>query len=197
MLELDSVAAGIATADAMVKRAPIAVLKAGTVHPGRFLVLVGGSVASVEEAAGAGIAAAGEWLNDHAFLPDVESRISAALLGQRCPLEGESLTVFETRSAPCLLAATDAALKATSVGLARLRIADDLGGRSFALFDGDLADIEAAAEVLEARVPAEHLLQGTVVPRLDGAVQMLLNEGTRFHACAGTCPEGAEVDAYR
>jgi microcompartment protein CcmL/EutN len=36
--------------DAMAKRAPVAALHAGTVHPGKYLVLVSGEVAAVEEA---------------------------------------------------------------------------------------------------------------------------------------------------
>jgi microcompartment protein CcmL/EutN len=40
LVELSSIAAGVQAADAMAKRAPIDVLKAGTVHNGRYLVLV-------------------------------------------------------------------------------------------------------------------------------------------------------------
>ena len=48
LLEFDSIASGVLASDLMVKRAPIALLRCGTIHPGRFLVLVGGSVASTE-----------------------------------------------------------------------------------------------------------------------------------------------------
>ena len=54
LLELHSIARGIEAGDAMAKRAPVDVLRAGTVHPGRFLVLVGGATADVEEALDAG-----------------------------------------------------------------------------------------------------------------------------------------------
>ena len=50
LLEFKTVAAGVLASDRMVKRAPIALLRCGTIHPGRFLILVGGSVASTEEA---------------------------------------------------------------------------------------------------------------------------------------------------
>ena len=49
VLELDSVAIGTQVADAMVKRAPIKLIRSGTVQPGKYLILVGGSVAAVEE----------------------------------------------------------------------------------------------------------------------------------------------------
>ena len=39
----------------MVKRAPIAVLRAGTITRGRWLTLIGGSTASVEESLSAGL----------------------------------------------------------------------------------------------------------------------------------------------
>ena len=54
LLELESIAAGIEVGDAMAKRAPVELLRAGTVHPGKYLVLVGGDVADVEEALEAG-----------------------------------------------------------------------------------------------------------------------------------------------
>ena len=45
LLEFSSIAAGIFAGDAMVKRAKLAVIHAGTVQPGRYLILIGGSVA--------------------------------------------------------------------------------------------------------------------------------------------------------
>ena len=50
LLEFETIAAGVLASDIMVKRSPIALLRCGTIHPGRFLILVGGSVASTEEA---------------------------------------------------------------------------------------------------------------------------------------------------
>ena len=38
LLELETVPAGIAAGDAMAKRAPIELIRAGTVHPGKYLV---------------------------------------------------------------------------------------------------------------------------------------------------------------
>ncbi len=195
ILELDSVAAGIATADAMVKRAPIAVLKAGTVHPGHYLILVAGSVAAVEEAHEAGKQRAGSWLSDQILLPDVHPQVIGAALGDRRSLSAEALAVVECRSVPSLLRAADAAVKATEISIARIRLADDLGGRAFVLIDGLLADVEAADELCREVIPQQFLLQTTVIPRLDTALQSLLNDGTHFAACANFQLEGAEIHA--
>ena len=54
LLEFSGAAAGILAVDRMLKMAPVALLRCGTVHPGRYLALVGGSVAATEEAHAAG-----------------------------------------------------------------------------------------------------------------------------------------------
>lgn len=197
VLELDSVAAGIATADAMVKRAPIAVLKVGTVHPGHFLILVGGSVAAVDEAHEAGLGQAGSWLLDQVLLPDVHRQVVTAALGQRQCLSAEALGIVECRSVPSLVRAADALIKATEISIARIRLADDLGGRAFLLLDGLLADVEAACEIGRNLIPEQFLPGTTVIPRLDAAVRSLLNEGTHFASCPHFEPEGAEIHAAR
>ena len=63
----------------------VALLRCGTVHPGRYLALVGGSVASVEEAHAAGMAVgcdAGA-LHDEICLPDPHPQLAAAVAGAR------------------------------------------------------------------------------------------------------------------
>ena len=78
LLELSSIAAGIVAGDAMVKRSPVDTLHAGTVHPGKYLVLVGGAVAAVEEALTAGRVAAAGALLDELFLPAVDPAVISA-----------------------------------------------------------------------------------------------------------------------
>lgn len=195
LLELDSVTAGIRAADAMVKRAPIATVKAGTVHPGHYLILVAGSVAAVEEAADAGVTTAGAWLIDHVMLPDVHPQVSAAALGEHRPIEAEALGIVESRSVASLLRAADAAVKATDITLTRIRMADDLGGRAFLLAAGPLADVEAALDLCASRIPEQARLNAGLIPRLDATIRSVLDAGSRFSECDHFQPEGAEIHA--
>ena len=55
LLEFNTIASGVLASDLMVKKSPIALLRCGTIHPGRFLILIGGSVASTEEAYATGM----------------------------------------------------------------------------------------------------------------------------------------------
>ena len=194
LLEFDSVAAGIRAADAMVKRAPIALLKAGTIHPGHYLVLIGGSVGSVSEAFETGRAVEHELLLDQVLLPDVHAEVYDAALGATRAPADEALGVLETAGVAALLEAADAAVKGTPVHIAELRMGDGLGGRAFVLFDGTVADVEVALEIGTARVAAERIRHRTVMGRLDGSVRQALASGTRFARCTLQVPDGAEPD---
>jgi microcompartment protein CcmL/EutN len=194
LLEFDSVAAGIQAADVMVKRAPIALLKAGTVHPGHFLVLVGGTVASVEEAwrAGKGEGQGQGFILDEVFLPDVHEDVFRGAMGERREIQEEALGILETRGVASLLRAADAGVKGADVRIAELRLADDLGGRAFVLFDGRLTAVQTALEIGAARIPEGQILHQSLLSRLDGNLRRLLDTTTRFAACVGLEPEGAE-----
>ncbi|MDH3577316.1 MAG: BMC domain-containing protein [Gammaproteobacteria bacterium] len=193
LLEFETIAAGILASDFMVKRAPIALLRCGTIHPGRFLILVGGSVASTEEAFAAGVefGESERALTGSVFLGDVHPRLHDAVLGMKRGLVGDALVVVETRSSPALLAAVDAAVKSTPVVLAEVRLGDDLGGHALALMSGDLTDVETALGICVDRA-GDQLLARTLMPRLDPDLRSLLDQGTRFGLCPAFEPGGAE-----
>jgi microcompartment protein CcmL/EutN len=193
LLEFESVASGVLASDLMVKRAPIALLRCGTIHPGRFLVLVGGSVASTEEAFVVGVQLGDTegTLRGSVFLGDVHPTLHDAVLGERLDLSGDALAVVETRSSPALLAAVDAAVKSTPVVLCEVRLGDDLGGHALALMSGDLTDAETALGICTDRA-GDQLLAKTLLPRLDPDLCRLLDMGTRFGPCPAFEPASAE-----
>ena len=193
LLEFETVSTGILASDRMLKRAPVALLRCGTIHPGRFLILVGGSVASTEEAFAAGVqlGRAENTLRDSVFLGDVHPALHDAVLGERRNLTGDALAVVESRSSPALLAAVDAAIKSTPVILSEVRLGDDLGGHALALMCGDLTDAETALDICDERA-GDQLLAKTLLPRLDPGLRGLLDTGTRFGLCPAFEPAGAE-----
>jgi len=193
LLEFKTIASGVLASDLMVKKSPIALLRCGTVHPGRFLILVGGSVASTQEAYAAGMQL-GETersLNGSVFLGDVHPFLYDAVLGTRRDLVGDALIVVETHSSPALLAAVDAAVKSTPVMLCEVRLGDDLGGHALALMSGDLSDAETALEICADRA-GDQLLARALLPRLDPDLRSLLDQGTRFGLCPAFEPASAE-----
>ena len=196
LLEFGGAAAGILAVDRMLKQAPVALLRCGTVHPGRYLALVGGTVAATEEAHATGVASgcACTLLVDDVCLADPHPQLAAAIDGVRRPCEGDAACVIEVGTSPGLLRALDAVLKAVPVTLVEARLADDLGGRALAVLGGDLPDVQAALELARAaKGAAADWLGGTLLPRLDDTLREVINGGTTFRACAAVEPAGAET----
>ncbi|MGQ9888949.1 MAG: BMC domain-containing protein [Aggregatilineales bacterium] len=184
LLEFNSVAAGVQAADAMVKRAPLDVVRAGTVQPGRFLVLVGGPVAEVEEALKAGLAAAPDALNDHIFLPGVHRDVVRALGGGRSPEQlaagHDALGIIETHTVPAAIHAADKGVKGAEVALMEVRLADGLGGKGIVFFTGAVSDVEAAIEIADSALQAEQKVRQVVIAQLHAELAEVLRGSTRF-----------------
>lgn len=180
LLEFSSIAAGIAAGDAMIKRGPVAEIVGGTVHPGKYLVMVVGDVAAVEEAVAAGIDRSGSTLVDRVLLPDVHPAVAAAVRGDRFPPDGEAVGVIETVTVAATIAAADAAVKGASVVLTELHLADGLGGKAYALFCGSVSDVEAAVAIGLQQVPPALLAGSVVIPQLHTEMGENLFDGSRF-----------------
>lgn len=180
LLELDSIAIGIEAGDAMAKRSPIDVIYAGTVHPGKYLVLVGGAVGDVEEALEAGRAVGGPSILDVVLLADVHPDVVAAMRGKRLTGTGEALGIIETPTVAAIIDAADAGVKGAQVRLLELRLADGLGGKAYLLFDGTVADVEAAVAIGRARIGATGREIARVIPQLHGEMRDNLEAAARF-----------------
>lgn len=165
LLEFGSIAAGIEAGDAMVKRASLEVMKTGTVQPGRYLVLIGGSVADLEEALDAAMRVGADHVVDRMFLPDPHPQLVAALTGTREVGEGEALGIIETSSVAATITAADAGLKGAAVTLREIFLADGLGGKGYLLFRGPVVEVEAAVEIGIERVPGR-LIGSRVIAQL-------------------------------
>jgi microcompartment protein CcmL/EutN len=162
LVEVQSIARGITVADAMVKRAQVALLLNRPVSPGKHLSLCTGEVADVEEAMAAGLARAGTALCDQLLLTQVHEEVLAVLQRtERQPLiEDDSLGILETFSAASTLLGADGACKAAEVRLFELRLCDGLGGKGFVVLVGTQDMVEAALGAAE-RLLTPGLLLGT------------------------------------
>ncbi|MGD8813878.1 MAG: BMC domain-containing protein, partial [Anaerolineales bacterium] len=167
LIEFSSIATGIEAADAMIKRAPIEVIKSGTVQPGKYLVLIGGLTADVEESLEAGRLVGGSALVDLIFLPNVHPEVVQAIGGGRIPDRIDSLGVIETTTVAAAIHAADAGIKGAEVHLVEVRLADGLGGKGIVLYSGVVADVEAAVEIgVGVLEKPELLVRQVVIPQL-------------------------------
>ena len=181
LVEFSSIATGIQAADAMIKRAPIDVIKTGTVQPGKYLVLIGGMVADVEESVAAGREVGASAVVDYILLPQVHPEVVEAIGGGRVPKITDSLGVIETTTVAASIHAADAGIKGAEVRLVEVRLADGLGGKGIVLYSGLVADVEAAVEIgVSVLERPELLVRQVVIPQLHAEMWDNVAEATRF-----------------
>lgn len=183
LVEFDSIAAGIQAGDAMVKAAPIARIVGGTVHPGKYLVMVTGGVGPVQESLATGLAVGSGAVIDHVYLPGVHPDVPASLSSARRPELHEALGIVETSSVAAAIHAADAGLKSAQVTLLELRLADGLGGKGVVFLCGTVTDVEAALEAATGAIAdGGHLLNAVVIPQLHPEMTENLLASTCFRA---------------
>ena len=195
LLEFGSVAVGVLAVDRMLKKSPVALLRCGTVHPGRYLALVGGSVAATEEAHAEGVAVGNEssTLMDEVCLADPHQSISLALVSSPDEPEGETVGVLEVSTSAALLRILDFVLKAVPISLTEMRLGDDLGGKAIAVVTGLLADVQEAVSLAGDHAGAGEILGASILSNVDSTLRQVLGEGTRFGGCRNWTPAGAET----
>jgi microcompartment protein CcmL/EutN len=165
VVELSSIARGHRVADAMLKRAPVRLLRADPVSPGKFLVLVEGDVAAVDESFRVGTDVAGDRIVDKLFLPQPHLALWPALAGGANAGEGvESLGVVETTTVAATILGADAALKAAKVRVTELQLARGIGGKAFFTVTGPLAEVEAAVDAAVGALDAPLVHTTEIIP---------------------------------
>jgi len=166
LIELSSIAAGIFTADAMVKQAPVRLVEAKPVSPGKYIILVAGDAASTESSYRCGLEVGADVVIDHMYIPNVHSQVLSTLSGGAKLDAFDAAGVIETATVVAVILAADAAAKAAPVTLTEIRLAIGLGGKAFVVMSGNLADVEASVTAGVAAVPqAGHVVWQVVIPK--------------------------------
>ena len=145
-VEIFSIPKGVRAGDAMLKAAGVRLVYAGTVCPGKYVVVVAGEVAAVNASVESGIEEAGAGLIDSLVIPHVSEQVLRAATAAGDVGEVEAVGVLEFFSVCSCVAASDAAVKAANVRLIEVRLGRGLGGKSFAVLTGDVSAVKAAVD---------------------------------------------------
>ena len=146
MVEFSSIARGIYAADQMVKISEVEIVTAQTICPGKYIALVEGDVAAVQDSVHIGEKFAGEYFVDSLVIPNVHHGIFPAITGATMPEHVTALGIFEPFSVATMITAADQILKAAELEAIEIRLGTGLGGKSFFTFTGDVAAVETGVE---------------------------------------------------
>ncbi len=158
MVELTSIARGIYVADQMVKTSEVEITTTGSVCPGKYIVIVHGDVASVQDSVSVGERLAGEYLVDSIVIPNVSPAVFPAITGTVMPEKIKALGIMESFSLSTMIIAADAILKAADLQALELRLGNGLGGKAYFTFTGDVAAVETGIDAGKAIAETKGLL---------------------------------------
>ena len=164
-IELSSVGVGYKIEDEMLKAAAVDLLIARTICSGKYLIAIGGDVASVQAAVEAGAKrAAGSLIEKRTIVHVHESVFPAISMAvDLLPENIKALGFIETFSASSIIDVADAAAKTAEIVLFRIHLAMAIGGKGFVLMTGDVASVEAAVAAGCAIAAEEGILVGSGV----------------------------------
>ena len=163
MVELSSIARGIETCDYMVKAAQVDLLRASTVCPGKYMIIIGGDTGDVRASMSVGLAQGAEMVVDTLMLPNAHTQLIPAIsLTNPVPTHG-AVGVLEFYSIASAIVAADVAVKAADVTLIEVRTGHAIGGKGFVTLTGDVGAVRAAVEAASRQ--CELLVGTSVIPR--------------------------------
>jgi microcompartment protein CcmL/EutN len=166
LVELTSIAKGIQVTDVMLKSAHVDLLIAKTICPGKYIVMVGGEIAAVQQAVQNGEREGGHMKVDSFVLPNVHASVLPALSGVTQVEKRQSIGVVETYSVAACIAAADSAVKSANVQLVRIHMAFGIGGKCYLVVNGDIADANTAVKAASQSAGEKGLLvHSMVIPK--------------------------------
>ena len=178
MIEFKSIARGVKTADAMIKKAPIHILETHPICPGKYMILFCGEVADVEESLAEGISIGGDMVINDLIIPHLHKQIIPALTGTN-PVENfKSLGIVETFSIASCVVAADKAVKMAQVELVEIRLANGLGGKAYFVMTGELYDVEASIQTAVEHIKEEGMLAASEI--IQNPHPVLIEKGVYF-----------------
>lgn len=165
-IEFSSIAIGFKALDQMVKVAPIKIIDAITICPGKYLVVFSGDVASVEYSFNKGIETGKGHVVDSLFLPMIHQNVVPAI-GKIIKADNwDAIGIIETFSVTSSIEAADFAAKEGGVKIIEVRLAIGFGGKSYVKLIGSLDAVEAAMKAGTVKAKEKKLLcMETIIPQ--------------------------------
>lgn len=163
MLELSSIGRGMFATDVMIKAAEVDVVTAGSVCPGKYIVVLSGDVAAVQNAITVGERECEGAIIDTVVIPNVHEGIFPAITGTTMPHELNALGIIESFSLAFMIRAADTALKAAAVEAIELRLGVGIGGKAYFTFTGNVGAVEASVKAVLDDSEGQGLLVDTEV----------------------------------
>ena len=163
LIETSSIAKGIQICDTVLKTANVEIIVNRTICPGKYMVLIGGSIDAVQASVESGLEVGAHAVVDHFVISNVHPEVFPAISGVGHLPEMKALGVIESFSVASTIEAADAAVKSAQIQLIAIHLAMAIGGKAFITMTGEVAAVTEAVSIGAAVVAKKGLLVEKVV----------------------------------
>ena len=163
VIELKNIPKGVEAADAALKSAGIEMVSAHPSCPGKYEIILTGSISNVTAAIEHVKSRFEGFVIDSSVMGRIDEEVITALFSTN---EGErvgSLGLIETFSAASAIKAADIAVKTARVSIYDLRVSRGMGGKGVVILTGEVGDVTAAVEAGAEYAIGEGTLSSTSV----------------------------------
>lgn len=146
VIELKSIPKGVEAADAALKSAGIDMVSAHPACPGKYEIILTGSISNVTAAVNHVTSRFEGYVIDSSVMGRIDEQVIKALFGTSTGEQKGSLGLIETFSAASAIKAADIAVKTARVAIYDLRVSRGMGGKGVVMLTGEIGDVSAAVE---------------------------------------------------
>ena len=163
VIELKCVPKGVEAADAALKSAGIDMVSAHPSCPGKYEIILTGSISNVTAAIDHVRERFDGYVIDSSVMGRIDEQVISALFSTNEGRKAGSLGLIETYSASSAIKAADIAVKTARVEIYDLRVSRGMGGKGVVMLTGEVGDVSAATEAASEYARSLGMLSATSV----------------------------------
>ncbi|SKC91918.1 BMC domain-containing protein [Maledivibacter halophilus] len=146
LIEVSSIPKGIAILDNIIKKVEVDVLKARSICPGKYMILVGGNTSCIRMAVDAANKLGQRFIIKSNVINNLNSQVLSAIKGNIKPQNINALGIIETKNAISSILIADMVWDASEVEIIKIKLGNGVGGKGILAFTGDIASVKNAME---------------------------------------------------
>ena len=163
VIELKSIPKGVEATDAALKSAGVEMVSAHPSCPGKYELILTGSISNVTAAVSHVLAKFESYVIDSSIMGRIDEQVITALFGTQTGERKGSLGLIETFSAATAIKAADIAVKTARVQIFDLRVSRGMGGKGVVMLTGEVGDVTAAVEAGSAYAQGQGMLSSNSI----------------------------------
>lgn len=179
LIEFSKIAVAIKAADQMLKAAEVKLIHAKFICPGKYSVLISGSLSSVESALTAGLEIGNRQkaIVENFLIANIAADVMNFIHHKSKKFNHlDSLAVLEYRNIATVIKAADTAVKSAKVDLVKLRLGMAAGGKGIVILTGDTEACKQALNAVQNKIDQKYLIAKSIISSAD---QQLISNLTK------------------